>query len=162
MPQHAIMYIMPVGQIFCRFGRAKVSWPFPPNVVPIRLKRVSYSSIGNSVPTHGNHPSGMYVYGTSKTLPMNVYIQGYLSVASEYTVPLRGRVQMTACSLRSYTSIQGYVATETFRRTNDGYPTNMRFVSPSVLRSISCWINAHCANNVVHTGRCSHCRESKR
>ena len=87
---------MPVGQMFCRFGRAKVSWPFPPYVVPIKLKRVSYSSIGNNVPTHGNHPSGMYVYGTSKTLPMNVSIQGNLSVASEYTVTLRERVQMTA------------------------------------------------------------------
>src|SRR6266496_94630 len=41
-----------------RSGSANVSWPSPPYVVPMRLKRVSFSEIGSKPPSQNIQPAG--------------------------------------------------------------------------------------------------------
>ena len=63
------------GSRLCRSGSAKVAWPSPPYVVPIRLKSVSFSEIASSAPSQNAHPAGAKLPPNIRISPTYVIVR---------------------------------------------------------------------------------------
>ena len=63
-----------------RSGSAKVLWPSPPYVVPIRLNRVSFSEIGMGWPLQNAQPAGAKFPANILISPMKGWAMSVSSV----------------------------------------------------------------------------------
>ena len=59
------------GNATLRSGRAKVFWAIPRHVVPIKLKRASFSEMGTNAPLQNAHPAGAKSPPRIRISPMN-------------------------------------------------------------------------------------------